>query len=500
MADTRAVREPRRETSPARTEYRGARCAREFLKCAFCRKDSKRCDKVQGQNKCQRCIEKGRPCGPRLRKHPIPRQMQARDEYLATCMAALIFLSTAKGQNIKLSADLGSFPYFNVESHGEFDQNQDPRDPQEFLISKIRLQTHHISRVSDELHHETISIWNGAEVTSSGSGVQFHPCRSLEPASSINAQSIASAVKFVGRAWGNPFPPSAPNFQARIRDYRKTEGNIQHLLEQSPFNMLHPEPYSVRVSHGIPACQIAYLNGDKVAAFELWTQNPSAVDFLGRTLAHIVVENCDPDFLREMANSNIQALDCRCDARGMTLLAIAVYSGCNSCFDIMREVHGIVRPEEIRYRWLESYGVVQPQQIGFRWLDLALASGSAHIVSKVLDLNLTPPPYQRAIRIAIQLGRADFTELMIQWVFDHCKSSKEEVQKLRQLAEEKLTILREERRDAERKRWTEGIQILDNRLDHMKKLVVKLKVRQLIKPSPGDALGSLRELIHRRGL
>src|SRR5690348_8838940 len=99
----------------------------------------------------------------------------------------------------------------------------------------------------------------------------------------------------------------------------------------------------VRIENAFPACCIAFWNGDKEPALELWKQcrwqtNRQKIDVLGRTFTHVVAEADDPEMLRAIAQVDIGAVRGNVpDARGLTALAITICKGHERCFDLLSQ-------------------------------------------------------------------------------------------------------------------------------------------------------------------
>lgn len=86
--------------------------------------------------------------------------------------------------------------------------------------------------------------------------------------------------------------------------------------------------------------QIAYLYGNKNAALQLWTlcqERESSVDALGRNLLHLVVQNSDPEMLRELLSlqgTYAKAIDA-VDVFNVTPSEIAACRNDLECFSLL---------------------------------------------------------------------------------------------------------------------------------------------------------------------
>lgn len=494
-----AVKEPRDEMPLATANLDCSKATRKFDNCEPCRNDSKKCVPVEGQYKCFRCIEKNRPCGPRRRKKQRPEYLDVPSEFLATSTAVLIALSAFSSQCDKLLSILFPFPIFTYGNGGAWGRSWTLGGAHEVWATRARSQKHLIEQVRSKVHVAMLSVWNRVAVSDLSHTVSFHPSRASEPDSSDNAGVIAWGVSYIPQACGLSIQQSPWNLATRIESYRKVESNFGDLLQLSYFSSPQSDPSLMLIQLGIPASTIAYLNGDKQAAFELWKHATSALDFLGRTLTHIVVEENDLGFLQQMASFDVRALDSGPDMRGFTPLAIATYAGCESCFDLMLWIHQRIQ--------LEKYGIIfTPGDVEFSWLDLAFSSGSAHIVSQIVNIKYALPPYQRYFEIAIQMGRADLTIPMQQWL-DRCTISGEELRTLQQMAENKAREMEEELElvNSKGQIWVARASSLTEWLPHMRALADNLRkladalrsrlISNYIHSDRGQAIESLEELL-----
>lgn len=460
---------------------------REFYLCPFCRHHKQKCEDVPGKFQCRNCIDKNRPCGLRQRKYSKPGTLEARDEYLTTLMACAILLSAVRHHCSELSMRLYPFPCFRFLHNGAFGRSRSLGVILEVLAVRMQVQIGFLNQAIDRLHFTHISLWNNTNVSDLHRTVSFHPSRAMEPASSMNAGSIAACVQFVTQSSGFHYLQPLLPIEVRIQCYQKAAFNVRNLLEQSFFGLAHNDQPLVLFQRAVPASIIAYLNGDGQAAFELWKQTPAFSDLLGRTLGHVVVERGDIGFLQQMQAWDVRLIDCGPDARGLTLLALAICTGSDNCFDLVLDIH-----RRIQWSLYQRYFV--PEGLDFRWLDLALASGSLHIVTEVERIGYTSPPYQNDMKVVIQMGRADLTAPFLDWLFYKCHSSETEVRKLLKLAGKQEISLREERDAAREQGRDSQAANLDGRLQDMKKLVFRLRVRQVRVGTREDTIGSLQML------
>lgn len=211
--------------------------------------------------------------------------------------------------------------------------------------------------------------------------------------------------------------------QPRWQDYVTIE---QHLLA-----MIRQVEQSYD-GNGFPATHIAYQNGDIKAMLKLWKHRPESRqyrDVLGRELPHFLVEANDMNTLGQLLKEDEVAVTrTGIDGRGLSLLALAAVAGELDIFNQLmhRHVAGLMTNDCSQFL-----------------LDLALVGGEKSIVEYIIPkernyIFIVQPPYERATKKCIELGRADLAECFTRWLDQECWSDPDAIHELAELAKRKV--------------------------------------------------------------
>lgn len=173
------------------------------------------------------------------------------------------------------------------------------------------------------------------DVMSEATGFQLEQGRWLEmPTSQDNddARVLTCTANILNTSRRNSLQPG-------LGDYSTLERQIEDLMRTSQHAQTHTaSPLNPGVSSilehtawSFPATHIAYLNNDKDTAFELWRQSPTvdfdAVDILGRTFLHLLIESGDEEMTKRIASHDANAISSAgCDKLGLSPLDFATGS------------------------------------------------------------------------------------------------------------------------------------------------------------------------------
>lgn len=157
-------------------------------------------------------------------------------------------------------------------------------------------------------------------------------------------------------------------------------------------------PKALDLVNPFPACHIAYWNGDRQTAVDLWKEAYplGQSDLFGRTFAHIAVEAGDLQTLSDIgaAFEDDEAIRfAGTDVRGRSLLAIAAAKGYQDAFAICIQRHADTLPYMI--------------STGESLLEIAAKNGNKAILSMLLRYNIIHPPYLVVLRNLIEAGYHD---------------------------------------------------------------------------------------------
>ncbi|KAJ9652478.1 hypothetical protein H2198_008263 [Neophaeococcomyces mojaviensis] len=359
------------------------------------------------------------------------------------------------------------------------------------LASRLQIQGGALNAIIGKLNDSQLSIYISSFVRELQTDISYHPSRSTEQTSAANAAIIANCVQYTSEVSRASVPVSERNqkpLRQRMEEYRKAEFNIRHLLQNQFFCLAADIGPFVDINNGLPASHIAYLNGDKEAALELWKASRWGTDLLGRTFPHIVAEEGDLDVLHIIQNYDVFTLkNSRPDIRGLTVLAIVICMGHVECFDFL-----------VQFQPPRNLATSDPSGIELSLLDLALASGVQHIVEEVVRLGYVLPPYTIHVLRTIELERAELASCLLPSLFQSCWSGQREIDELAMLARQKVDELDRRCERARRLGLLEEtqIEIFEVRKVWMRDLARNLQYRKVMPVTVQQAISSLEAWPH----
>lgn len=455
-------------------------------RCSHCKKDHAKCEDHETDWRCKLCVKKGRSCTVRRRAGSETTSSGNGSEFTATILAILGLLNLCQLQCDKIYSIIYPFPCVNPFdlTSAFLSQSWALSSSLRSVASAIRIQNSAFGFISQHVLMSQYAIWTGIFFHQLHQNLAYHPHRSAEAISTANAEDISSCVQHIlnpSQGANFPYQPHQSALYQRIERYRKTDWNVKHFLQSRCIEMAlaFVAEFSavVQLNSHFPACHIAYWNGDKQAAFELWKQTPCDIDILGRTFAHIVAEAGDLRMMQEVYAICPGALrHAGADLRGLTVFALTIARGSPECCNFMLEI----RPD-----------VPSDTAAGPRLLDLALASGNKKIVDRLIEFNFASPPFTQNMVKAIELGRADLGSSFLPWLNRAPYASQSEIQNLARLAATKAKELHRSVGDARGKGWHERVEELHSRHEIMVRLQYDLQHIRVTPAVVRDATCSL---------
>ncbi|KAK5074931.1 hypothetical protein LTR64_001136 [Lithohypha guttulata] len=398
-------------------------------RCSQCKKDHAKCVDHETDWRCRLCVKKGRSCSARIRAGSETTSSGNGSEFTATIFAILGLLNLCQLQCDKIYSIIYPFPCVNPFdlTSAFLSQSWALSSSLRSVASAIRIQNSVFGFISQHVLMSQYAIWTGVFFRQLHQNLAYHPHRSAEAISTANAADIYSCVRHIlnpSQGANFPYQPHQSSLHQRIERYRKTEWNVNHFLQSRYIGVALASVAQlsavVQLKSSFPACHIAYWNGDKQAAVELWKQTSCDIDILGRTFAHVVAEAGDLKMMQEIYAICPRALRyAGADLRGLTVFALTIARGSPECCNFMLEI----RPD-----------VPSVTEAGPRLLDLALASGNKEIVDRLIEFNFASPPFTQNMVKAIELGRADLGSSFLQWLNRAPYASQLEIQNLARLA------------------------------------------------------------------
>lgn len=410
---------------------------RNFMRCQKCRKDRKRCtldDPTLPDSACTRCLRKRWRCSGQVRAQNTHNTPGAFLPKRITILAARLLLRSCLDANRRLKDLIYPWP---TGTSGEKPKSSTLQRDFGLLASRLDLQMRELDTILNQL--------GGCD-------------RSLESDPVQNAQQIVDgSAPF--RACIEHIKLQGDDGEASGRVSRVASGvspspNHYILLSNTICQLLCTHcPGTggssntgtgsfVSINKGLPPSHVAYLNGNKDMAVDLWcwavcqsysldqTQTVHAdlvVDLIGRTFPQLVAEAGDFETLRKIADRGGDTmLHANHDGRGLSLLALAMCAPAGPDFEVLDMLLS-QRP------WALSRQHGPEPSI----IDLALLSRNWHVVRWILGQRVACESFEGYVEKAIELAEANIALLFIPWLEEAERVNQGVVNELADLAEEK---------------------------------------------------------------
>ena len=252
-----------------------------------------------------------------------------------------------------------------------------------------------------------------------------------------HGHGILASVAFIPPTTG-----SSPNhtkdllghtpLDSRLDIYRRTSFAIQRMLQlisetELDFNEADDSaqcefPLRFTWCHGFPASHIAYLNGDRSAALNLWREiHPphQEVDVAGRTLIHIAVAARDVGFVNQLLEQDSSYVATTSfDALEQTPLKIAALLDEHHIFcDLLMANQELTIDKEI--------------------LKLVVISGSMAVLNFSLRYEYIPAPLGPYVRDALEHNQFEVAAKLEPYIYGAETYDKDEIEELAAIAQSK---------------------------------------------------------------
>jgi len=425
---------------------------RDFEKCDQCRRDRQKCEwqwpLVLGA-RCQRCVSKGWQCSDRVRAptaHANPGYFT--DEFMVI-LAAQLMLSSCRYACQRIRFMNYPWPCSGLYNRGYsfWPKSQSLQEDFQLVASRWDTQIEALDKIDRGLLSYRKAVWANAGRSVrhiSASARAIYACITGISPGGHDPQNANPGDEFVDAASSSP------------EDYVCLAHSIRRMLQtRLPGVEDVSNPVSrplISTSDAFPASHIAFQNGAKDVAVELWRNavvsqllSPtepggyvaypdSNVDLLGRTFPQLVAEAGDFETLWKIENiAGSAMLHANPDGRGLSLLALTI------CAEGKPDVGYI---EKLLFRRL----LVPSQPIGPGpcILDLALLSGNEVLVRTIVAHDVISTSYSRYAQKAIELGRADIAFCFVDWLQEGARVDQEEVRRLADVAGQKHRQLKDQ--------------------------------------------------------
>lgn len=432
---------------------------RDYKKCQQCRKGRQKCVWKQPFAPgaiCERCHQKGWGCSDRARAPPLSPTHTSQDPFIEESLIILtvcLLLSSCRYACQSLRCMIDPWPYSGLYGHTSivWPKSSSLRQDNHRFSGLLALQIEALDKVERAVLSYQKSCWaNRTQGPRRGVG-GIGPI--LACIFAISPGGWYPPVTHQGDTFAERGSVSAERYvwlARRVRRLLQTQFSCLGNLLAADGRPLIP------ISNAFPPSHIAYWNGAKDSAIELWRRSmgpwwldpprtgtytacpDSTADVLGRTFPQIVAEAGDFETLGNMsAYIRPETIFAKLDARGLSLCALAI------CAQGM--------PDPRCLLWLLSQRKWDPlcrNRCEPSLLDLALSSGRQENVRTIVDLKIITESYGRYTKKAIELCRADLAACFVPWLNDQAKINQGEIRELARLADNKYEQLKRELRFA----------------------------------------------------
>ena len=357
-------------------------------RCTNCKKDKKKCLPApeSDQAKCLRCADQDRTCEGRIEGSG---ECTAYDGRSYIQIAMRILMQRKEALRV-LGSAINPLPCLLFAKGSAMSQEGSQS------LSTGPLQT------------LLLNVWKQTELVDNALRILSDPYSDENALTSttINPQNPWSTMP---SGWHKPY---------------KLASKIEGHLKSGPWDL---ESSTATIITRLPANCIAFYMNEKTVAIDIWKIQTVEVDLFGDQLVHTAIQEQDLDTLTAMKSHDPAVFMTKKDGRGLSCLQLATCCESEECFDLVLE-----------------FSETSNDQLSF---ELAIAKKSKSRIEKLFSRGLAIMPYNRYVRIVIELGHADLIDCLLP-VFFAQNVQAESISDLATLANNKVETLGRESRSA----------------------------------------------------